>query len=71
MEDHSKPPSVEFNTISEMEKLLSDFKPTVVVYIKSSDDTFMKVFNDLASELFTHMTLAHTHNDVFETSSKK
>ncbi|VDO53511.1 unnamed protein product [Schistosoma margrebowiei] len=59
MMSRAGPVSKEVSTVSDVEDFLSDDKPTVFAFIKSSSDPLMKTFTDLAKSMVDDAVFCH------------
>ncbi|CAH8495868.1 unnamed protein product [Schistosoma turkestanicum] len=62
------PVSKEVMSVSDMENILSDTKPTVFAFVKSSSDPLMQTFTSLASSMIDNAVFCHSHTNLFETT---
>ncbi|CAH8550747.1 unnamed protein product [Schistosoma curassoni] len=67
MMSRAGPVSKEVSTVSDVENFLSDDKPTVFAFIKSSSDPLMKTFMALAKSMVDDAVFCHSHNNLFVT----
>ncbi|CAH8564232.1 unnamed protein product [Schistosoma haematobium] len=67
MMSRAGPASKEVSTVSDVENFLSDDKPTVFAFIKSSSDPLMKIFMALAKSMVDDAVFCHSHNNLFVT----
>ncbi|CAH8554082.1 unnamed protein product [Schistosoma rodhaini] len=63
------PVSKEVSTVSDVENVLSDDKPTVFAFVKSSSDPLIKTFMALAKSMVDDAVFCHSHNNLFVTPS--
>nr|AAX26630.1 unknown [Schistosoma japonicum] len=64
------PVSKEISAFKDVEDSLSDDKPSVVAFIKSSSDPLMKTFMTLAKSMIDNAVFLHSHNNIYENSGE-